>query len=60
MCRSEGEGEEYLSEGEDGKPCIKWRKKKNVPGIKGKLERMEKEQKEHTHTQQTKRGRVPV
>ena len=26
MCRSEGEGEEYLSEGEDGRPCIKWRK----------------------------------
>ena len=26
LCRSEGEGEEYLSEGEDGRPCIKWRR----------------------------------
>ena len=30
MCRSEGEGEEYLLEGEDGRPCIKWRKQKTT------------------------------
>ena len=36
MCRSEGEGEEYLSEGEDGRPCIKWRRqqKTNTTGSK--------------------------
>ena len=26
ICKPEGEGEEYLLEGEDGRPCIKWRK----------------------------------
>ena len=30
MCRSRGEGEEYLSEGEDGRPCIKWRKQRTT------------------------------
>ena len=45
MCRSDGEGEEYLSVGEDGRPCIKWRKKKTVRGIKKKTERMEKDPK---------------
>ena len=24
---ADGEGEEYMSEGEDGRPCIKWRRK---------------------------------
>ena len=43
MSRSEGEEEVRLSEGEDGRPCIKWRKKKTVRGIKGKVERMVKE-----------------
>ena len=45
MCRSEGEGEEYLSEGEEGRPCIQWRKKKTLMGIKEKTERMEEEPK---------------
>ena len=25
--KAEEEGEEYMSEGEDGRPCIKWRRK---------------------------------
>ena len=32
-------------EGEDGRPCIKWRQKKTVSGIRGKMKRMEKEPK---------------
>ena len=28
MYISDREGEEYMSEGEDGRSCIKWRKKK--------------------------------
>ena len=39
MCRSEGEGEEYLSEGEDGRPCIKWRRQRmmNTTGSKEEM-----------------------
>ena len=28
MCRAEGEGEEYLSKGEDGRQCIKLRRQR--------------------------------
>ena len=34
-----------MSEGEDGRPCIQWRKKKTVRGIKEKTEIIEKEPK---------------
>ena len=34
-----------MFEGEDGRPCIKWRKKKTVRGIKEKTERIEEEPK---------------
>ena len=30
ICRPEGEGKDYLSEGEDGRPCIKWRKRRTT------------------------------
>ena len=43
---SEGEGEEYLSEGEDGRPCIKWRKKKTGRGSKEKTKKAEEKIKE--------------
>ena len=35
---SDREGEEYRSEGEDGRPCIKWRESKTGKGIKEKIE----------------------
>ena len=34
MCRSEGEGEEHLSEGEDGMPCISGQQTTNTTGNK--------------------------
>ena len=55
--KAEGEGEEYLSEGEDWRPCIKWRKKKTVRGIKEKIEIMEKDSKGHNRR---RGGGVPV
>ena len=35
-----------MSEGEDGRPFIEWRKKKTVRGFKEKNERIEEEPKE--------------
>ena len=39
---TEGEGDEYMSEGEDGRPCIKCRKKLSTKPIGEKSEIVEK------------------
>ena len=40
LCISDGEGEEYMSEGKDGRPCIKWRRKKTRRGSMEKTEEL--------------------
>ena len=42
ICRPEGEGEEYVSVGEDGRPCIKWRKLRTTNSVGRENETMEK------------------
>ena len=41
MCRSEGEGEEYSTEVEDGRPCIKSRKQQTMNTTGSKEETVE-------------------
>ena len=38
--QEEREWEEYLSEGEDGRPCIKWRRTETIGRNKKKAEKM--------------------
>ena len=46
MCRSEWEGKEYLSDGEDGRPCIKWRKQRTTNPTGREKETIEEGQEE--------------
>ena len=47
--KAEEEGEEYMSEGEDGRPCIKWRRKE-----------IGRRSKEKTVYMRRRGGRIPV